>query len=121
MLAFSEDSEQAFVANRSAGTVTVIDVQSLKKVADVATGTEPVDIAYSRLSRSLYVAHAGAGGVAVLEGDYSRVSRRMALDPGLVSIRFAPGDRWGFALNSKNRRLSVFDASAPPAPEAAKE
>ena len=111
MLAFSEDSEQAFVANRSAGTVTVIDVQSLKKVADVATGTEPVDIAYSRLSRSLYVAHAGAGGVAVLEGDYSRVSRRMALDPGLVSIRFAPGDRWGFALNSKNRRLSVFDAS----------
>ncbi|HCE67826.1 MAG TPA: hypothetical protein DER40_10000 [Geobacter sp.] len=110
-LAFSDDSIHAFVSNRDSGTVSVIDIQQLKRVKDIKTGDKPLSIAYSRLSKTLYVAHEGDGSVAVIDGSKLEISGRMALEPGLKALRFAPGDRWGFVINSRTRQLSVFDAS----------
>ncbi len=111
-LAFSDDSNYAFVSNRDGGTVSVIDIQHLRKVKDIKTGSQPVSIAFSRLSKALYVAHEGDGTVAVIDGQKFDVTGRIPLEQGLKALRFAPGERWGFVVNAKNRQLSVFDASS---------
>jgi len=111
-LAFSDDSSHAFVSNRDSGTVSVIDIQRLEKIKDIKTGDKPLSIAFSRLSKTLYVAHEGDGSVAVIDGSKFEISSRVALEPGLKALRFAPGDRWGFVINSRTRQLSVFDASS---------
>lgn len=111
-LAFSDDSSHAFVSNRESGTVSVIDIQRLKKIKDIKTGDKPVSIAFSRLSKTLYAANEGDGSVTVIGSPNFEVSGRIPLEPGLKALRFAPGDRWGFVINSKTRQLSVFDASS---------
>ncbi len=111
-LAFSDDSSHAFVSNRDSGTVSIIDIQRLKKIKDIKTGDKPVSIAFSRLSKTLYVANEGDGSVTVIGSPNFEVSGRIPLEPGLKALRFAPGDRWGFVINSKTRQLSVFDASS---------
>ena len=52
---------EAFVTNRDAGTVTAIDVRTLEKVKDIATGPLPIAVASSTLSRSIYVADGKTG------------------------------------------------------------
>lgn len=111
-LAFSDDSRHAFISNRDSGTISIIDIQQLKKIKDIKTGDQPVSIAFSRLSKSLYVAHEGDGSVAVIDGLKLEITARIPLEPGLKALRLAPGDRWGFVVNAKTRRLSVFDASS---------
>ena len=55
-IAFSDDDRYAFVSNRDEGTVSVIDVRSLEKVADLETGPVPISLAYSPLGKALYAA-----------------------------------------------------------------
>src|SRR5205807_918074 len=43
-LAFSSDSHVAFVTNRAADSVSLIDIRSLIKISDLATGGEPASI-----------------------------------------------------------------------------
>lgn len=111
-IAFSNDSRRAFVSNRDSGTVSIIDVQQLKKITDLETGLQPVSIAFSHLSKNLYVAHEGDGSVVVIDGLKPVVAGRIPLEAGLKSLRFAPGERWGFVINSRTRQLSVFDVSS---------
>lgn len=111
-LAFSDDSSYAFVSNRDSGTVSIIDVQRMEKVKDLATGLKPVSMSFSRLSKTLFVAHEGDGVVAVINGVSLDMAGRIPLEAGLKALRFAPGDRWGFVVNSRTRQLSVFDASS---------
>jgi len=111
-LAFSEDSAYAFVSNRESGSVSIIDIQSMKKIKDLATGKQPVSMVFSRLGKSLYVAHEGDGAVVIIDGKSLDMTGRIPLEAGLKTLRFAPGDRWGFVVNSRTRRLSVFDVSS---------
>ena len=48
-IAFSDGDRYAFVSNRDGGTVSVIDVATLAKVADLETGPVPISLAYSTL------------------------------------------------------------------------
>ena len=41
-IAFSDDSRHAFVTNRDAGTVSVVEVRELKVVHEVKTGGKPI-------------------------------------------------------------------------------
>ena len=108
---FTEDSRFAYVSNSDAGTVTVIDIGQLKKVKDLKTGRHPVSMAYSELSKSVYVAHEGDGAVVAIDGKRHEISGRMQLEPGLKVLRLAPGGRWGFVANALTSTVSVFDAS----------
>ena len=60
-LALSGDSRTAFVTNRDAGTLSVIDVLKLAKTADVKTGRGADAVAVSPLSKFVYVADRAVG------------------------------------------------------------
>ncbi|MEP7339358.1 MAG: cytochrome D1 domain-containing protein, partial [Acidobacteriota bacterium] len=110
-LALSDDNRWAFVANRDEGTVSIIDVRSLRKVADLKTGQQPASLAYSGLSKMAYVAHEGDGQIAAIDGNSQQIVARMKAEPGLGQIRFAPGGRLGFVANPRQNVVYILDAA----------
>ncbi len=110
-IAFSADNRLAFVTNRGSGSVSVIDIRRLEKVRDLATGSEPASIAYSALAGAAYVTHAGDGAIVAIDGGKGEIVARMAARPGLGQIRFAPGDRFGFAVNPATDTVHIVDVA----------
>ncbi|HZN06905.1 MAG TPA: YncE family protein [Pyrinomonadaceae bacterium] len=111
-LVVSNDNRFAFVSNRESGTVSVIDIRQLAKVKDVTVGAGPVSLSLSELSKALYVASETDGTVTVVEEQNHQVLARMKTKPGARSVRFAPGGRYGFVLNTKQSLVNIFDAAS---------
>ncbi len=101
----------AFVTNRDAGTVTAIDAQKLEKVKDIATGPLPISVAWSPLSRSVYVADGKTGVIAVIDPSRLAVTARIETRPGLGPVRFTQDGRWAFAVNPAAKTVFVVDAA----------
>jgi YVTN family beta-propeller protein len=129
VVTFSDDGALAFVANEHAGTLSVIDGRKLVTLKDIPVGKRPIDVAWSPVSRSAYVVNAGDGALVVVDGGSLSVVKRIALKPGLRTIRFAPSaagakgghaghggqstaaGRIGFVLNPKANAVTILDAS----------
>ena len=105
------DSRLAFVSNRDSRTISIIDVQKLTKVNDVKVGPNPVSLALSELSKALYTVSETDGTIAVIDPQ-GQILTRIKAKPGSRLIRFAPGGRYGFVLNSKESTVSIFDAAS---------
>jgi YVTN family beta-propeller protein len=112
-LAFMPDGTRAFVTNGRDGTVTVIDTAQRTKLAGIATGPSPAGIAVSSLSAAAYVIDGEDGSISVLDvGRASaRLRTRIAAKPGLTSVQFAPGGRWGFVTNGIENVVYVLDSA----------
>jgi YVTN family beta-propeller protein len=108
----SGDSRFAFVSNRESGTVSTIDVRKLAKIGEVRIGDTPASMARSDLSKAIYVASETDGTIAVIDEQSQQVLSRMKAKPGLRSIRFTPGGRYGFAVNTKENTVNIFDAAS---------
>ena len=111
-IVISSDNRFAFVSNRESGTLSVIDVRKLAKINEVRIGSTPVSIARSELSKAIYVASETDGTIAVIDEQSQQVLTRMKAKPGLRSVRFAPGGRYGFAVNTKENTVHIFDAAS---------
>lgn len=107
----SSDNRFAFVSNREAETVSIVDVQKLAKINDVKVGPNPVSLALSELSKAIYAVSETDGAVAVIDTQ-GQVLTRIKAKPGARSLRFAPGGRYGFVLNTTQSTLSIFDAAS---------
>ncbi len=110
-LAFSDDDRYAFVTNEQSGTVSVISVPKLATVKSLHTGPRPTSLAFSSLSKSIYVGDAAQGTIAVVDANKLQLISRIKARGGLSTVRFAPGDRWGFAISSAAGVAQVFDSS----------
>ncbi|HEV7766142.1 MAG TPA: YncE family protein [Thermoanaerobaculia bacterium] len=109
-IAFTPDGERAFVTNGGDGNVSILNAVKPAKLADVATGASPAGIAASSLSATMYVIDAN-GAIAVIDANAQEISKRIDAKPGLSSIQFAPGGRWGFVTNSKENVVNIIDAA----------
>ena len=73
MVAVISDPLRAFVTNRVAGSTTVIDLASGRKLADVPTGAGSEAIAVTRDGREVWVAAREAGTITVLDAQTNGV------------------------------------------------
>ena len=110
-IVISGNNRYAFVSNREGKTVSVIDVQKLAKISDVKVGPNPVSLALSELSKAIYAVSETDGSVTVMD-EQGRVQTRIKAKPGSGMLRFAPGGRYGFVLNTKESTVSIFDAAS---------
>ncbi|HEY6909767.1 MAG TPA: YncE family protein [Myxococcales bacterium] len=111
-IALSADDRHAFVTNQRSGTLVAIRVADLAKEKTLRTGPSPIALAFSSLSKSVYVADGEDGTIAVVdEGRLELVSRMKGRGP-LSTVRFAPGGRWGFAIAPGAGVAQVFDSAA---------
>jgi YVTN family beta-propeller protein len=107
----SRDNRFAFVSNRESGTVSIVDVRKLEKVTDVKVGPGPVSLALSELSKAIYAASETDGSIAVID-EQGQLLTRIKVKPGSRLLRFAPGGRYGFVLNTNESIVSIFDAAS---------
>ena len=105
------DNRFAFVSNRESGTVSIVDVQKLEKIKDLEVGPSLVSLALSELSKAVYAVSEDDGSIAVIDTQ-GKVITRMKAKPGSRLVRFAPGGRYGFVLNTNESTVSVFDAAS---------
>ena len=111
-IVISNDNRFAYVSNSERGTVSIIDIRKLEKIDDVKVGRGAVSMDLSDLSKALYVVSEVDGTVTVIEQQNHRVPARMQAQPGARSIRFAPGGRYGFVINTKESLVNIFDAAS---------
>ena len=110
-IVISNDNRFAFVSNRESGTVSLIDVAKLERVKDVKVGVNPVSLALSELSKAVYAVSEKDGLVTVIDAQ-GEVSTQIKVAPGARMVRFAPGGRYGFVVNSAENTVSIFDVSS---------
>lgn len=111
-LTTDDDSRYVFLANPDDDTVSVVDMRTLVKVKDLATGDGPVSLDHSPLAGTVYVSHEGDGTIAVIGVDQLEVVAHMTSKPGLGQIRVAPGGRLVFAVNPRADTVSIIDSSS---------
>jgi YVTN family beta-propeller protein len=106
---FSPDNRYAFVTNLQDGTLSVIDIQTLAKLKDIKLAGKPSSVAFSSLSKAVYVL--SEREVAVVDSRTHQVVTRLPLKAGARTLRFAQGGRYGFVLNPQSSFVEIFDAS----------
>ena len=107
-----DNNKLAYVTNRVAGTLTIVDVQKLARIADLKLAQPLTSVAFSPLSKSVYVSNSDAGHVSVIDGRKRKVVARIGVEPGVNRVRFAPGGRYGFATNPSAGSVYIFDAAS---------
>jgi YVTN family beta-propeller protein len=110
-LAFTGDSRYAVASNRDSGTVTVIDIERLERVADLAVGEKPISLGYSELSKRVYIADGKIGEVVAIDPADQQIVARIVLEPGLGPLRISPDGRWGMVVNPSQDAVHVIDTS----------
>ncbi len=110
-IALTDDDRYAFVTNRQKGVLSVIDVPRLTLIKEVEIGAQPSALAYSSLSKAVYVTGESDGTIVAVGGPRHEVLARIKTKPGLSTIRFLPGGRYGFVLNRQSNVVHIFDSS----------
>jgi hypothetical protein len=98
------------VTNRDAGTVSVIDVQKLRKVGDLRAGSAPASITWSPLAQTAYVASED-GTITSIAGEQPHVIAEMNAEKGLSAVRSSPDGRLALAVNPAKNRIYVIDTA----------
>ncbi len=110
-LAVTDNSRWLFVGNAEAGTVTVIDAQSLKAVTEIAIGGRPVSLSYSRQAQAVYVADQLSGKITVIDALKHRVLTSTMAEPGISSVRFEPAGRFALVVNPEKDTVAIADSA----------
>jgi YVTN family beta-propeller protein len=110
-IALTDDDRYAFVTNRQTGTLSVIDVPKLALVKEISIGSQPNALAYSPLSKAVYVVNESDGTIVAVGGTRREILARIKAQPGLSAIRFLAGGRYGFVLNRQSNVVHIFDSS----------
>ena len=111
-IAFNDDDTVAFVTNRAAGTVSLIDIRKLAVVSELKTGPQPTALVFSSLSKSAYVANEGDGSIVAIGGLKRDVIARIQTEPGIRALSLSPDGRYGFAVNTGKNFVYIFDLSS---------
>ena len=111
-IVFNEDDSIAFVTNKEAGTVSVIDVRKLTRIDDLKVGSRPTAIAFSPLSKTVYVVDESDGSVIAISAEKRAIVARMRAEPGTRAMRISPDGRYGFAVNPVKNSVKIFDLSS---------
>ena len=111
-IAFNDDDTIAFVTNKAAGTVSLIDIRKLAVVSEIKAGPQPTALVFSSLSKTAYVANEGDGTIVAIGGLKHHVVGRIQTEPGLRTLSITPDGRYGFALNTGKNLVHIFDLSS---------
>ncbi len=89
----------------STGSVSIIDLEKKKQIAEIATGLHPSDLELSRDGKTLYVANANSDSVTVIDTNARQVTETIAVRPDpALNFGSAPN---ALALSDDGKRLYV--------------
>jgi len=110
-LAFSHDSRYAYVSNRNAGTVTVIDTARRATIKTLEIGKQVIGLVYSAKSEALYATDGKSGLISVIDAKTNTVSKRIEVKPGVGPAGVTQLGRWMIAANSHEDVIYAIDVA----------
>ena len=112
MVAMSPDETRAFVANIGSGSVTVIDLETGKRIANVKTGEGAEGIDITPDGRHVWITNRGEDTVSVMDADSLEIIRTLPSASFPIRAKVTPDGRWVLVSNARSGDLTVFDAVA---------
>jgi YVTN family beta-propeller protein len=109
MVAVTSDGTTAYTANIAAGTVSVLNLSTAKKLRDIPVGGRPEGIALSRDELVLWVGDLEGSRVQAFDAD--TFDRLAEIETGGVPIRVvgSPDGRWIVTSNLEAGGLTIID------------
>ena len=96
-IAVAPELGRGFVSNGQAATVTIFDLKTLKKIADVPTGKKPDAILYDPATSRVFAFNGGSNSATVMDAKDGKVAGTVELGGG---PEFAVSDGKGFVFNN---------------------
>lgn len=111
MVAVGADGKRAYVTNIGSGTVSAVDLESGRKLGDVATGAGSEALAVTPDGAALWVGARAAGEIAVVDTATLAVSARLPL-PGIpIRIAVTPDGATALVTCAGSSELVAFDVA----------
>ncbi len=110
----TSDGKRAYVTDRTAGCVVVLDVAGGKKIGEVALGGDPRGLCLSPDDHTLYVARRLGGSVAIIDTATRKVLAQVSVPRRPIAVALAPKGHRLFVTTEDTNRIWVYDCSAQP-------
>lgn len=111
MVAVSRDGRRAYVTNIGSGTTTALDLQTLRKLGDIATGAGSEGLALTPDGRELWVAARSDGYIAVVDTATLSVSKKLPLPGVPIRMAITPDGATALATCAGTGELVAFDVA----------
>ena len=112
MVAVSPGGERAYVANIGSGSVTAVDLQGGRKLADIATGKGTEAIAVTTDGQGLWLAAREDGQVVVVNTGSLDVEARIPLLGTPIRIAMAPDGKTAFVTCAGSSEVVALDVAS---------
>lgn len=111
MVVVSPKLSRAFVANIGSGSVTVIDLKAMGRIADIQTaaGAEGIDI--SPDEKEVWVSNRAANTVSVIDTGSLKVTATLESKDFPIRVKFTPGGKHVLVSNARSGDIAIFDAA----------
>lgn len=111
MVAVAPAANRAYVANIDSGTVSVIDLGAMRKIADLAVGGKPEGIALGLGGRQLWVGDNSAGRVRAYDTATLKPLGEVAVPRYAIRVLASPDGRTIATSNIEAGSVSLIDAA----------
>ncbi len=112
MLRVAPDDKTVWVANARANSLVVLDAKTLKPVATLAMGKEPVTLAFSPDGQFAYISHDDDNFVSVVDAHAYKEVGRIKIAQGLEVVAFRPDGKFAYVAAPNANAVAVIDTAS---------
>jgi YVTN family beta-propeller protein len=102
---------RAFVANIGSGSVTAIDLETGKKLADIATGDGAEGIATTPDGGEIWVGNRGADSLSVIDPETLEIRATLACPGFPIRVAISPDGKHALVSAARSGEVVLFDVA----------
>ena len=110
MIVVAPDNRTAYTANIAAGTVSVLDLKTAKKLRDLTVGGKPEGLALTKQGRELWVGDLDVPRVSIWDTKTGEKIAEQPVDPDAIRVLASPDGKLVATSNIASGTISLFDA-----------
>jgi YVTN family beta-propeller protein len=110
-MALSPDGKEIYVACEASHTIIVVDVQKLKKIAEIKVGRHPTDVTFNPDGTVVYVSNRLDDTVSVIDVSSRKVINTFAVDDEPHGVITDRSGKHLYVLNTSSDSISVIDTT----------
>ena len=110
MIVVAPDNRTAYTANIAAGTVSVLDLKTAKKLRDLTVGGKPEGLALTKQGRELWVGDLDVPRVSIWDTKTGEKIAEQPVDPVAIRVLASPDGKLVATSNIASGTISLFDA-----------
>jgi len=111
MVVVAPDKRRAYVSNMQSGTVSVLDLETSKKITDLPAGTEPEGIAITPDGKSLWVADRRGDVLYIFDTATLKQIDKLATGKIPIRVAISPDGKTAVTSNHGDGALSLFNVA----------